>query len=190
MGAGLCRMEADAAFLVEGLGKLTGDDLPSPVYDLLTLARAKAVPKKTTQMSASINNFLRRDNRQKVTEATPVVLAESEELSDARSEVSALEPDSSQTEHFNDENVPVGDSGSSQHPEGSVPDQPEERTGSSSLPVPPAVGQPSIENHTSGGAGDADYFSVLGVSPSANEQEIKRAYRKLMVQVSTTWCTR
>lgn len=190
--AELCRMEADAAFLVEGLGKLTGDDLPSPVYDLLTLVRAKAVPKKATQMSASFNNFLRRDNRQKATEATPVVLAESEQMLDAKAEALALEPDSPLAEQNNDESVPVGDSGSTLNPEGSMSDQPEEQPGSPTLPSDPAVEdvQPTPGDRTSEGVEAADYFSVMGVSPSANEQEIKRAYRGLMVQVSSFWCTR
>lgn len=175
-------MELDATFLSDGLGKLTNEDLPSPVYDLPTLVRAKAVPKKPLQMSTSINNFLRRDHRHKTIDTDPVGSAENNQAADAI----AIQDDPAEP---------------GQKLQGEVPPIEamvaagfaENKKTPADLGEPPTSTQanendnrarPEPQSKSHDANEDTDHFSVLGLLPGADEQEIKTAYRRLMVQAS------
>ena len=175
-------MEADAVFLSDGLSKLTGEDMPSPVYDLPTLVRAKAVPRKPTQVGASINHFLRRDIRPRTAEINSDIPAEG-----------AREADNPmlQGNGIVSGRQLADDTGHSPAPSSSSLELSEE---ASVLEKPPLTSSPDIpigEHQPDNPLNPidmeegTDYFSLLGLTPAADDDEIKKAYRRLMIQVGS-----
>jgi hypothetical protein len=167
-------MQADADLLVRGLEGLSGIDLPSPITDLAALVKGKQVPRKATQMGASINGFLRRGNRTKSEDKSKVdvqrqIEAEVDNITDENSEILLnREPDTA-----NEDLACI----SNDHEE--QPGQPGV-TGTKHDPSTTSTVEAEAQARNV-----IDHFEALQVGLEADQDEIKKAYRRLVMQVRT-----
>jgi hypothetical protein len=169
----LVRMQADADLLASGLVGLTDDELPSPLADLPGLVREKPLPRKTVQMGASINGFLRRSVRPKVETPSHSVEPTSHSTSQATSAWSSEEQtgDRNVTNLDGDESV-LGDIIQAQT------DRVASGLDTSTIPDTPPNSHSVVNDEDV-----PDHFKMLGVGMEADQDEVRKAYKRLLLQV-------
>jgi len=166
-------MQADADLLVRGLEGLSGSDLPSPIADLTSLVKSKPLPRKAAQMGASINGFLRRANRNKSDTAAEVNDTTDHSIT-AMTEIAE-----------NDSDILLdGESDTGKEVLDRLPRSGEERSISpETSAIDDSLTSPSIKEIEVGHDGGVDHFEALELGQDADQDDIKRAYRRLVMQV-------
>jgi hypothetical protein len=167
------RMQADADLLVRGLEGLSGSDLPSPITDLTNLVKGKPLPRKAAQMGASINGFLRRANRPK----SDIAAGVDDDSDHSITPINHITENSSEIlfDGEPDAGREVLGWSSQDGEERSVPPE------GSRIDASPTL--PSTKEIEIGDDGGKDHFEALELGPDADQDDIKRAYRRLVMQV-------
>ena len=170
-------MQADADLLVRGLEGLSGSDLPSPITDLTNLVKGKPLPRKAAQMGASINGFLRRANRTKL----DISAGLNEDSDHSLTPMTHNTEDSSAIlfEGEQDAGKEILGRSSEGGEERSIPPE------GSALDASPS--SPSPKDIEMGDDDGTDHFDALELGPDADQDDIKKAYRRLVMQVSVLW---
>jgi hypothetical protein len=173
-------------FLVNGLSHLTSGDIPSPVADLIDLAHNKSIPKRGTNVSASINGFLRRGPKPAQPDQAGVELPLDMNASPSV-DLGTDEGDEgldiiSHTPQPNRDDPQNLGSGTLNNMEDRIPGDVLSVAETLEAYITPSTGHHTdfAESNTST---SRNYFEELDVSHTASEEEIRKSYRTLMLQV-------
>ena len=173
--------------MVNGLAHLTSGDIPSPVADLIDLAHNKSIPKRGTNVSASINGFLRRGPKPAQPDQAGVELPLDSNASPS-ADLGTDEGDEgldimSHTPQPNRDDPKKLGSSTLDNMEGRLPGDIRSVAETLEDYITPSTGH-DTDFSKSNTSTPRNYFEELDVSQTASEEEIRKSYRTLMLQVS------
>jgi hypothetical protein len=144
-----------------------------PITDLTNLVKGKPLPRKAAQMGASINGFLRRANRPK----SDIAAGVDDDSDHSITPINHITENSSEIlfDGEPDAGREVLGWSSQDGEERSVPPE------GSRIDASPTL--PSTKEIEIGDDGGKDHFEALELGPDADQDDIKRAYRRLVMQV-------